>query len=324
MLRDAMNTLISYLILRFNPTKQSDLKNILFLEPRQQGFGDLLFQTPLFEALFKKGYKVSIIIQKKHLPIMLNNPYISNLYYWENIGRILDLPFKKYLSIIFLGKSTLTETLFSSLFINTNKTVLDQNINLWHKLFSENHTRAWQKLMQIYFDSNLQFNKPKIFFAKRSSIISNISNHKMAIIAGVDKTKKHYQDMIQLLELINGLTNTTIYLIGACDKKTETTLSKFRSGSFHNYINKLSYEDTVKLLSGMDTVIGTEGSLVHISTTLHIPTIIIEVSDNFWKYSDLEKNSNIKTLQGKVPPEQIFQEITRIENALNLNSKLFN
>jgi ADP-heptose:LPS heptosyltransferase len=101
--------------------------------------------------------------------------------------------------------------------------------------------------------------------------------------------------------------------VGICDKKYENTFNYFKNKPFYYYINKLSYGETINLLSNMNLVVGTEGSLTQVSTTLHIPTIIIETGKSFWRYSNLGKTHNIKLFSKRITADHIFQEIVAFQ-----------
>ena len=50
------------ILLSSNNQKQ---KRVLFIEPPRQGYGDLLFQIPLFFILNNNGFTVDVLVQQK-------------------------------------------------------------------------------------------------------------------------------------------------------------------------------------------------------------------------------------------------------------------
>jgi ADP-heptose:LPS heptosyltransferase len=278
---------------------------VLFFEPRNQGFGDLLFQTPIFKALADKGYEVSVIIRKKHFPIIENNPYLSKIFYWEDWLGLLALALKYSGNVVLLGRNTITETICGFMFYRSRKIILDQNINLWRKFFSNNHTTAWQELFRVYFDQSLQFSKPQIYLAHTKPTSSGV--RKVAVVVGVDKEEKRYEKMNSLVDLLRHEKNTSVYLIGVCDRKTESTYLKYSNDLYTNLINKQNYSEVMRLISSMDVVVGTEGSLVHVSTTLGIPTVVIEGKNQFWNSSNLDKNIDVAIVSSNSAPKEIIK-----------------
>jgi len=308
--RDGVNSVLLAITGKLISNSEKEPKEVTFLESRQQGFGDLLFQTPIFEALSNSGYKVDVVILRKHFPILEGNPHIKRIYFWDDYFNILKLPFRNKGHVMFLGRNTLTETVFGLMFYRSKKVILDRNIKLWKKLFSQNHSIAWQELTKSYLDRNLKFDKPKIYLDLRESEINSLDNRKkIAVIAGVDKKEKRYAGTLSLINLIGQNSKFDLYLVGACDKNEEEKFLSYLNDPKKNLINKQNYSEAIRFLSSVNAVIGTEGSLVHVSTTLGVPTIVIEGRNKFWKYSNLEKTSNIVVASNNESPEQIFQKL---------------
>jgi len=290
-------------------------KEVVFLESRQQGFGDLLFQTPIFEALSNSGYEIDVVILRKHFPILEGNPYIRRIYFWDDYFNILKLPFRNEGYVMFLGRNTIIETIFGLMFYKSKKVILDKNLELWKKLFSKNHTIAWQELTKSYLDRNLKFDKPKIHIDLKELEINSLGNKKkIAVIAGVDKKEKRYAEMLSLINLIEQNNKFDPYLVGVCDKNEEKKFLNYLNNPKKNLINKQNYSEAISFLSSVNAVIGTEGSLVHVSTTLGVPTIVIEGRNKFWKYSNLEKTSNIIVISEEEGPDQIFRALELLLN----------
>lgn len=281
-----------------------DNKKILFLEPKNQGYGDLIFQTPIFKALDEAGYEVSLIMKKNHEPILFRNKHISHIFYWENLSYSKILQRDKYGYVIFLGRDTFSETLLGLGIFSAKKIILDQDLILWKSLFSQNHTLAWQELIKKHLDPNLKFSEPEIYPPR---ITNNEKIKKVAIVVGIIDPQKSYPQMVKLLEILKSRPNTSFYLLGKGDKKQEEIFDKINQKNFTNLVNQRTYLETMELISTMDAVIGTEGSLVHVSTTVGIPTIIIEIHDQFWKYSNLSKTESIKPVKGNTSPEKIVE-----------------
>ena len=79
---DIGNYALRYIL---KPTKDKiDLienQKILFIEPYKQGYGDLIFQTPLIE-IFSKQH-LTFLIREKHSCIVENNPKLNCSYHWN-------------------------------------------------------------------------------------------------------------------------------------------------------------------------------------------------------------------------------------------------
>jgi hypothetical protein len=305
-LRDGINDLIMLVATATNPPRDPRNKKIIFLEPRNQGYGDLLFQTPLFEALRNNGYEVSVLVREKHSPVVLKNPSISRIYYWERIGDIARAHLSGYRTIIYLGRSTLAESITGLLFFPAHRIMLDRNIASWRRAFTRNHTRAWQILFDAYLGEDLHYPRPHLYLAHAAE---QASSSRIAVIAGADKTEKRYPRMTELLEHMQTADAYSADLLGACDAEYAHRFDKLVSPRFRNYINESTYERALKRIAGAKAVVGTEGSLVHMSAVLGIPTIVIETGGSFWKYSGIEKTSLVRTLPGTTSPAEILGEL---------------
>lgn len=305
--RDFINSVLIYLFNKFKNEHSVEKKEVVFLEPKNQGYGDLLFQTPIFESLANAGYKISIVVQKNHLPIVKNNPNISAISYWVDWIQLVKLSFKSRGYAVFLGRSTLTETLFGLTFFKAQKIILDKDIKLWREFFSGNHTKAWQKLIKTYISSDLKFGKPKLYLFSRRVV--DKENIRIGVIVGVDKKEKRFAGMLSLVVELGRQKNTTSYLIGSCDNEYSRIFRSFISRPYVNFINKQNYTEVVDCISSMDVVIGTEGSLAHVSTTLGIPTIILDKNNSFWNHSDLDKTDYVVILKPETTPSEIIENL---------------
>ncbi len=311
-LRDLLNHFLVTLVIKSKSNRnQSNSKRILFLEPRQQGYGDLIFQTPIFEALNRAGYEITIVIQEKHYPILENNPYISDIHYWKNIRGTAAPKFCRFDYVVFLGRNTLKETLLGIKIRRAKKIILDQNLDAWRSAFSDNHTVAWQKLMIKFFNPNLKFGKPKIY-TRNKFTLQNTKIINIAVMVGIEKKEKTYPKMQELLNLLlENYPNFQFYLLGQCNKEYSSSFRKFDRGNIVNLVNKQTYSEVIESISKMSAAIGTEGSLIHVSSTLGIPTVVIEIHDYFWKYSNLDKIGPIQVVSGNSPPEEILKTLNK-------------
>ena len=273
-LRDLINYLLT-LIIKKIIRKESRFKNkqILFIEPFQQGFGDLIFQTPLFEALHTKGYKVNILIKGEHHPIIENNPFIYKVFFRKSFLNIL---FSKFETIFVLSRDTVPETLLALLKFRSQIILMDSDLDFWNEIFSSNNTLAWQKILKKYFDPSLTFKDPEIYIERKES---NNSKNKIGVISGIDKKEKTFEKMGDLIRELKNKEMLEVNLFGKNKDWKEF-------GGVSDYINKISYKETLKKMLDCNLVIGTESSLIHASAALKIPTLIIENKERlFDKYS---------------------------------------
>lgn len=284
-----MNNLLIILIPN---EKKFQTKNILFIEPTKQGYGDLFFQTSLFSFLNNSGYKVSVLINKNHFHILHNNPNIENIFFW-NLKNLLHI-FRQEFIIVGLGKDTLKETFFMLTLYKSKKIILDRNIKLWKLVFRNNsNTIAWNVLVSKYLEITPKYPKPKIFFSKleERNIKKHKSINKIGVICGVKNKGKAFEKIDNIINLIS--PTKKILLLGRGNY--------FYSGNrkVKNFINKISYRETLCKISSCAILIGVEGSLTQIASSLIPKTIILDVNKAFKKNCHPYFLKNTKIIDNK-------------------------
>lgn len=302
-LNDFGNFILSF-FLRPSKDKIDLVKNqkVLFIEPYKQGFGDLLFQTTFAEIFSKQ--QLSFLIRKEHKSIIQNNPFIEYIYNWNlrDISKILST---KYDIIILLGKSTMRESLLGLLFFNSKKIIPDFNLRLWHSTFhTNNSTTAWQLLINSSLKNQNTIYKPQLFIHTKSQ--SKV-NYLTIVAATKDKNKSIVSLENLILDLSECLLNSgsKIYLIGQGEYNFNFSLMP---SNIINFTNKISYYETMDLISTSLCTIGPEGSLIHVATTLNIPTIIFEDNRDFNRHSIFDRE-NIYKFQSYDKFKKEVQEI---------------
>lgn len=277
--RDTFN----HLILKFLRNTKFINQDILFIEPLNQGFGDLFFQTALFKALNKGGYKISILCNKKHSQILENNEDLSKVYFWDLEG-IKQIFYKKNI-VIGLGRSTFTETIV--LLLAKNKITLDKDLDLWKNKFEKiPNTIAWIEIFEKLLNSSLEKSLPKIYFSKKELelVKDEKSNNKIGVVYGVTDKTKRFNKINILLERIPD--NYKIILLGA---------NSHYSGNkkILNSINK-SYRENIIEMASCSHVIGTEGSLVHVASIFDVILLVIDEKQQFTKNCHPNISKNVK------------------------------
>lgn len=271
----AIRDLLSNLLVRIVKTSNdiSDIKNVLFIEPVNQGYGDLFFQTSLFKFLYDSGFSINILTSKNHSQILTNNPNIKKIYHWEISGLFRILGSK--LIIIGLGRSTLKETLLLATSFRSEKIILDKNIEYWKTIFKNNsNTLAWNIVVGNYLNLEINNPVPKIFFSnsEKNIIEKEKSSNKIGIIYGVENKEKRVTTINRIIDLIPN--NKDILLLGK---------GNYYSGKrkVNDFINKISYRDTLVKVATCNTIIGAEGSLVQIAPSLGIKTVVLDPKNKF-------------------------------------------
>lgn len=286
-LRNLINNSLIYFLKQ--TTISLENKNILFIEPVNQGYGDLFFQTALLESLKKEGYRISILINKEHAPIIENND-MYKIYYWR-LRDILSLT-KSENIFIGLGRDTLRETVL--LIMAKKRIILDKEIEKWKKTFTDSpNTIAWIKIFEYYLKINLENHQfmPRIIFSdqEKKYIRQNKSDDKLGIIYGIQNKTKRYDKIDRIIDQIP--SKYKIILLGV-----ET---KYFGKKIVCNLTGIGYRKTILEIATCKTVMGTEGSLVHISSSLPIKTCVIDDNDRFTKNAHPELVKNVIILKSR-------------------------
>lgn len=293
--------IINHLIIRLISTKNGpETKKILFIEPVNQGYGDLFFQTSLFRFLNNSKYKVFVLTNKNHYQILYNNPNINGIFFWS-LRDVFKI-FKQNFIIIGLGRDTLRETFLMLFSCGSKKIVLDKNIKKWRSTFKNNsNTIAWNILVSKYLKIKLDNPRPKIYFSEteKNYIKKNKSENKIGIICEIENKEKIFNEIKSVIRRIPLNKEVLLFGKGNCNY--------LDGGNIQNHINKISYRDTIIKMAFCKTILGTEGSLTQISSSIVPKTIVLDINNTFIKNSHPDfaekvyiiKNKNLNILVQK-------------------------
>ncbi|MDD5318383.1 MAG: hypothetical protein PHF79_00980 [Candidatus Pacebacteria bacterium] len=291
-IRDSLNSLTLGFINSNN--NLAGIKNILFIEPLNQGYGDLFFQTALFKYLSHHGYQVSVLARRGHSQLLINNPYIRGVYFWKpyDLFKILR---SKFL-LVGLGRNTFSETLLMLFSISSKKMILDEDLSLWISTFeTKPNTLAWIILVSTMLkirETSLENFIPEIFFSKieKDFVDKEQTSLNIGIIYGVTDKQKRLKKMNNLIKYLS--KNYPIILLGAGDHLSAQGIKG------KNYINKLSYRETLLKIAGCSIILGPEGSLVHVASSLVKKTLVIDPLNNFKKNAHPDLFSRVLVFSG--------------------------
>lgn len=286
LLNIAISSLVGILSKIFS--SNSNGNTVIFIEPYKQGFGDLFFQTALFELLSKNNKKNIVLCKKQHLPIIQNNPYIERIYTFS-FTAIIKLIIGEKGIVLLLGRSTIFENIIALLNIKKNIRYMDNDLRKWVD-YLEKYDRPlfWQKIVcnSLCLETNTYFS-PKLEISTVKDYIYDI-----CIIAGVENCNKTF-DLDNIM--INLNMAKKIILIG---KTYNNLLINYKKNGIINMINKTSYMEAVGIINLSNNVVGSEGSLIQISASLGKSTYIVSGWNRYIKNCDrkyINNSVNIET-----------------------------
>ena len=280
-----IRTFLNLIFLKLNillSSKKQKPERVLFIEPPQQGYGDLLFQTPLFFILKKNGFTVDVLIQQKHAAILNNNPNIGNVSYWNENG-ISGVLRKKHDIIMGLGRDKIRTNILMFLKSLSEKIIPDADIKSWHETFTKNNpSAAWQIIIFGNFLNSFSVERPKIYFSeeelKKIGQENNNSDNSILFIAGVDDKLKRYPFWDEVIETIDDdykiqLLNPNNNLINSI-KDREISV-----------IKTSTYREAILAVAKTKIIVGAEGSLIHVAAALGKKIVVLDADFPFQKQS---------------------------------------
>ncbi|MBI2278657.1 MAG: hypothetical protein HYU81_01175 [Candidatus Brennerbacteria bacterium] len=279
----------------FIPKKSNlrGIKNILFVEPLKQGYGDIFFQTGLFENWKRDGYRVSILTTRGHAQILENNPNIDSIHIWSFRSRFQFI--RGNCILVGLGRDTLRETLLMLFSLRAAVIVFDRDLKAWRDIFGKfGNTLAWQKLSEHYLGTKFYEYEPKIFFStnEKELIYSKRKHKRIGVIAGVEDTSKSFEKTESLVHKINKRRNA-VALLGKGNGAIRV------SPKVINFVNRLSYRETLIELASCHTAVGAEGSLIQIASSLLKRVFVIDFEGRFEENSHPNFLKNVKLFRSQ-------------------------
>mgnify|MGYP001571614436 FL=1 len=296
-----IKTFLNLILLKINILLSSNnqkQKRVLFIEPSRQGYGDLLFQIPLFFILNNNGFTVDVLIQQKHSAIIDNNPNIKNIFYW-NKNLILEVLKKEHDIVIGLGRDTIRTNVLMLLKFSNKKIIPDADIKSWHEAFKKNNPSvAWQIIVfRNFLDNNLFIEKPKIYFSKEElkeiRQKSESPNRSILFIAGVNRKLKRYPFWGEVIKKFND--NYKIQLLNP-DNDLINSVKGFKI----TIIKTSTYREAILTIVKTNIIIGTEGSLIHIAVALGKKIVALDADFSFRKQTFMNIFENVIILNNHI------------------------
>ena len=324
---------------RFFSFNISDPKKILIIKIDQMG--DVLFSTMLL-PLIKEKYPqsdIDYVINKKAEQILINNPHINNIYYWQSFilnnvpgrGKFSFISWKNNLStwrilkkqkydIIINARSFIPSSNLSWKFLNPKKLIafnISQQSFLTDNIVSYNlYAEEWQNYLNLL--KPLGINKiegePRSEFFNVSDC--NIESENLAIISPISFNSERSWSLEKWIKAVKILIkkNYLVILIGTREQKE--CLEKIKDDT-----NSLIFIDSIPKLADLikkaDLFLGVESFPAHLALTFKIKLFSVVNTKLFYvsgkskhKIIDgrsmLSQFSNVKIIDLNENPEDVL------------------
>ncbi|MCK9245053.1 MAG: glycosyltransferase family 9 protein [Candidatus Marinimicrobia bacterium] len=324
---------------RFFSFNISDPKKILIIKIDQMG--DVLFSTMLL-PLIKEKYPqsdIDYVINKKAEQILINNPHINNIYYWQSFilnnvpgrGKFSFISWKNNLStwrilkkqkydIIINARSFIPSSNLSWKFLNPKKLIafdIGQQSFLADNIVSYNlYTEEWQNYLNLLkpLGINKVEGEPRSEFYNLSDC--NIESENLAIISPISFNSERSWSLEKWIKAVKILIkkNYLVILIGTREQKE--CLEKIKDDT-----NSLIFIDSIPKLADLikkaDLFLGVESFPAHLALTFKIKLFSVVNTKLFYvsgkskhKIIDgrsmLSQFSNVKIIDLNENPEDVL------------------
>ncbi len=266
--RDAANVALLALGLAVNSlfSAKCPEKKILFVEPPQQGFGDLLFQTATFRALALHGYAVHVLLSKpEHAAILRGNPDVSSVN--------IKLPPRWHGWVVALGRDTLREHAVALRFPCARRAYPDADIATWREALAGNHAHAWISSVGAALGVDLGRNARPTMAAGAELL----PQRTVAVVAGIGDPQKR----------VGGLRDVTLAIAESRPVivlGTEVGWARIEHPNVDDRVNQQTYAGAIDTLAGCAAAVAPEGSLAHVALTLGVPTVVVERDEPYDRF----------------------------------------
>jgi len=317
----------------------SDPKKILIIKIDQMG--DVLFSTMLL-PLIKEKYpqsEIDYVINKKAEQILIANPHVNNIYYWQSFilnnvpgrGKFSFISWKNNLStwrilkkqkydIIINARSFIPSSNLSWKFLNPKKLIafnISQQSFLADNIVSYNlYAEEWQNYLNLLkpLGINKVEGEPRSEFYNLSDC--NIEFENLAIISPISFNSERSWSLEKWIKAVEILIKKKYQIILIGTKEQGEYLEKIKGDT-----NSLIFIDSIPKLADLikkaDLFLGVESFPAHLALTFNIKIFSVVNTKLFYVLGKSEQKiidgrsmlsqfSNVKIIDLNEKPEDVL------------------
>jgi ADP-heptose:LPS heptosyltransferase len=241
------------------------MKKVLVLH--SWGIGDLLMATPMLRSLHASGYSVDLILTSiVNKSVVKEAPFLENIFFINSLFDFFKF-YKKYEYFIVTAGTNPKKAKFLNFMIGAKKVYVsfqksaihrvELNLDMIDELLSKRIYKSY-----IYLNSNKEVLKK--YLSKEQKNIG------FAIGSGYKQRFKRW-DIEKFIELMKRFDANKIVFIGPDEEELKNRLKNQKDLK----IVQESFEDSVKLISNLDFLVGNDNGLMHVGYSLGIKTFTI-------------------------------------------------
>jgi ADP-heptose:LPS heptosyltransferase len=251
------------------------------------GIGDLIMTTPMLNSLYESGYSVDLVLTSKvNKSVVKEAPFLENIFFINSLFDLFKF-YKKYEYFIITAGTNPKKAKLLNLIIGAKRVYASFQKSAIHRI-ELNLDMVDELLSKKIYKSYVYLNNNEEILKKYLS--KNKKNIGFAIGSGYKQKFKRW-DIEKFIKLMKMFDENKMIFIGPEEKELKNKLENQENIK----IVQENFEDSVKLISNLDFLVGNDNGLMHVGYSLGIRTFtIFGMSDE--KESggyDNNKNHNI-------------------------------
>lgn len=285
------------------------MKKILVI--RYGTIGDSIFASAFYRELRRAmpNTRIDILVDKVAEGVMKNCPYINRIFFidgkYKNLFGYINL-FKKYDTVFFLKN----DSFFTKVaFLAGVKNRIGFNVKRNKFLTLKSPYNEDRHEIDCYLDLLRILNIPvknsqtelwlsDINNEKVKNILCEVKNTKVLIQAYSRFPQKNWLDeyWVKIVKFLSNNCNAQVFYAGGQKDNYDNITKNLKNCVSITPIDmcgKLSIEETMSLINGMDLVIGIDSGLIHMAAALDIPSILLHGPTSLTRWQPRSENCTV-------------------------------
>ncbi len=245
------------------------------------GMGDIILATPMLKSLTLNGYQVDLVLSSKiNLTIIKQAPFLNNVFVIKKKWEFVKF-FKHYDYVVATAGTSPRKVNLLNWIIHAK--------DVFSLVQEKNIHRIDMNLKIVAPLLNKIDREPYIYIPNMNKIIERYltkqKNIGFAIGSGTNQQFKRW-DIQKFRELISKIGGNKLVFIGPDELELEKQILDLEVT-----VVKASIEETIKLISKLDLLVGNDNGLMHIAYATKINTVTIFGMTNEKETGGYRKNS---------------------------------
>lgn len=242
------------------------------------GLGDLLLATPMLKSLHLNGYSVDLVLFSDIKILLKDNDFINNIFVLKSKFEFVKF-FKRYDYLVSTAGTNPKKIQKLNYIIGAKKVFASYQEKNIHRI--DMNLKIVEDLLTT------RVNEPYIYINNNSVLLKKyLKKGKNIGFAVGSGSKQKFKRWDKYRELISKVDGNKLLFIGPDEVELEKEYK-----NLDVTIVKESLEDSVKLISNLDLLVGNDNGLMHIGYATSINTITLYGMTNEKETGGYRKNN---------------------------------